>query len=45
MDSAQSKIDFVTDTDGDYDVILIGTRKDQAVQNNWRGVERLKNID
>jgi hypothetical protein len=45
MDSAQTKIDFTTDTDGEYDVILIGTRKDIAVQNNWKGVERLKNID
>lgn len=45
MDAAQTKIDFTTDTDGEYDVILIGTRKDKAVQNNWKGVERLKNID
>jgi hypothetical protein len=45
MDATQTKIDFTTDTDGEYDVILIGTRKDKAVQNNWKGVERLKNID
>lgn len=45
MDAGQTKIDFTTDTDGEYDVILIGTRKDKAVQNNWKGVERLKYID
>ncbi len=45
MDQQQTKIDFVADTDGEYDVILIGTRKDYVVQNNWKGVERLKNPD
>jgi hypothetical protein len=45
MNTEQTKIDFITDTDGEYDVILIGTRKDKYVANNWKGVERLKNPD
>jgi hypothetical protein len=45
MNQEQTKIDFVTDTDGEYDVILIGTRKDRAAQNMWKGAERLKNPD
>jgi hypothetical protein len=45
MDQQQTKVELVADTDGEYDVILIGTRKDKAVQNHWKGVERLKNPD
>lgn len=45
MDQQQTKVDLVADTDGEYDVILIGTRKDKVVQNLWKGVERLKNPD
>jgi hypothetical protein len=41
IDNTQSFVTFTSDTDGEYDVFIIGTRKDRDV-NNWSGVERYK---
>ena len=41
IDNTQSFVTFTSDTDGEYDVIIIGTRKDRDV-NHWGGVERYK---
>jgi hypothetical protein len=43
IDETQSCVNFTTDTDGEYDVLIIGTRKDKDVQFHWKGVERYTN--
>ena len=35
----QSKLIITSDTDGKYNVLLIGTRKDQFIKDNYQGVE------
>jgi len=39
MDESQSCVNFVSEVDGSFDVLIIGTRKDKAVSNAGRGVE------
>ena len=41
MDESQSCVNFVSEVDGSFDVLIIGTRKDKAVNNAGRGVEVL----
>ena len=41
IDNTQSFVTFTSDTDGQYDVLIIGTRKDRDV-NGYGGVERYK---
>jgi len=43
MDNTQSCVNFTTDTDGEFDVIIIGTRKDRDVNYHWKGVETYEN--
>jgi hypothetical protein len=38
----QTCINFTSDIDGKYIVLLMGTRKDQSAQRAWNGVERYK---
>ena len=42
VDESLSCVTFTTSEDGDYNVLVIGTRKDQKAIDNWKGVERLK---
>ena len=42
VNDEQTCIDFTSDTDGEYIVLLIGTRKDKSAQYFWDGVERYK---
>ena len=42
MNEAQTCVDFVSDTDGEYTVLIIGTRKDDYAKHYWRGAERSK---
>jgi hypothetical protein len=39
MDVGQTCVDFVSNQDGDYNVLIIGTRKDIDAKNGWTGVE------
>ena len=41
VDSTQTYISVCADTDGEYDVILIGTRKDIGARNVWKGPENI----
>lgn len=41
MDESQSKIDIYSSTDGKFDVLIIGTRKDKDAVMNWKGAERI----
>lgn len=38
----QEKLTIHTDIDGKYNILLIGTRKDEIATNNWKGVKRNK---
>jgi hypothetical protein len=42
VDQEQTTLTLFADTDGKYNVLLIGTRKDEAAVNAWKGTERLK---
>ena len=42
VNQEQTEVEVVTDEDGDYNVLIIGTRKDKDAVKNWKGVERLK---
>jgi hypothetical protein len=42
MDDTQSCVNFTSNCDGEYDVLIIGTRKDKFAHNSWRGVEVAK---
>ena len=44
MDESQSCVNFVSEVDGSFDVLIIGTRKDKAVSNARRGVEVLNDL-
>ena len=35
----QTELTITTDSDGLYNVLLIGTRKDETAMNNFKGVE------
>jgi hypothetical protein len=39
---SQNSITFTSNVDGEYNVLVIGTRKDYDALLRWRGVERLK---
>lgn len=42
INDEQTELTITSDTDGKYNVLLIGTRKDQFIQDNYQGVEVLK---
>ena len=42
VNQEQSTLTVFADTDGDYNVLLIGTRKDKDAVKFWKGTERLK---
>jgi hypothetical protein len=42
VNNEQTCINFTSDTDGEYIVLLMGTRKDKWAQYAWNGVERYK---
>jgi hypothetical protein len=42
VNNEQTCINFTSDADGEYIVLLIGTRKDKWAQYAWNGVERYK---
>ena len=42
INNEQTKLTITSDIDGKYNVLLIGTRKDQFIKDNYQGVEVLK---
>lgn len=42
VNQEQSTLTVFADTDGSYNVLLIGTRKDKDAAKAWKGTERLK---
>jgi hypothetical protein len=42
VNQEQTTLTVFADTDGKYNILLIGTRKDKAAVNAWKGTERLK---
>jgi hypothetical protein len=42
IDETQSCVNFTSDTDGEYIVLIMGTRKDSFAKHYWNGVERYK---
>jgi len=44
VDETQSTVSICSNTDGKYNVLIIGTRKDDWVNKNWKGVEQIKKI-
>ena len=38
----QSAVEVVVDEDGEYNVLIIATRKDEGIAGRWRGAEREK---
>ena len=42
VDETLSCVTFTTNQDGEYNVLIIGTRKDEKAVGGWSGVERLK---
>ena len=42
VNQEQTALTIFADTDGDYNVLLIGTRKDKDAAKAWKGTERLK---
>ena len=44
IDTTESFITINSTIDGDYNVLLIGTRKDNAAKQYWQGTERVKPI-
>jgi len=39
VNEAQTEIDITTNSDGEYNVLLIGTRKDKLALDAWNGTE------
>jgi len=39
MNDDQTKVDIITNSDGDYNVLILGTRKDELAMKYWDGVE------
>jgi hypothetical protein len=44
VDTTQSCVEFTSDTDGEYFVLLMATRKDEFAKHHWGGVERWKTV-
>jgi hypothetical protein len=44
IDPTQSCVDFTSNFDGDYNVLIFGTRKDEAGEWGWSGTERVKAV-
>ena len=42
VNQEQTTLTVFADTDGEYNILLIGTRKDEDAVNAWKGTERLK---
>lgn len=42
VDQEQTTLTVFADTDGEYNVLLLGTRKDKDAVKAWKGTERLK---
>ena len=42
VDDQQRRLTICTDSDGDYDVFLIATRKDRCATMKWCGAERME---
>ena len=42
VNEAQTTLTITSNQDGKYNVLLIGTRKDEVAVNAWKGIERLK---
>jgi len=42
IDPTQSCVDFTSNFDGEYNVLIFGTRKDEAAEMYWKGVEQIK---
>ena len=42
VNKEQTELTITSDIDGKYNVLLIGTRKDQFIKDNYKGVEVLK---
>ena len=42
VNEGQTTLTITSNQDGKYNVLLIGTRKDEAAVNAWKGTERLK---
>ena len=42
VNQEQTTLTVFADADGEYNVLLIGTRKDKDAVNAWKGIERLK---
>jgi hypothetical protein len=38
----QTEVTIYSNIDGEYNILLIGTRKDKIAVNNWQGVETYK---
>ena len=41
-DESNNLVTFTSNIDGEFNVLIIGTRKDEMAICNWRGAERLK---
>jgi hypothetical protein len=44
IDPTQSCVDLTSNFDGDYNVLIFGTRKDEAAVWAWSGTERIKAV-
>ena len=42
INEEQTQVSVIVDQDGEYNILIIGTRKDTVGVNNWKGTERLK---
>ena len=42
VNKEQTKVEVTVDTDGEYNLLIITTRKDTCAVKAWKGVERLK---
>lgn len=39
---AQNKLTITANIDGIYNILLVGTRKDEIATTNWKGIKRDK---
>ena len=44
VDKELTTVDVIVDEDGEYNVLIIATRKDTCAVKSWKGVEREKKI-
>ena len=42
LNQEQTTLTVFADTDGEYNILLMGTRKDKDAVNAWKGIERKK---